>query len=181
MNTLRFFFKTHKWTGVAVSLFLVVTAVTGFLLLLKKEYDWIQPPTQTGAEGSIEDFITIEEAWRRVEATGHADFRSRDDLDRIDVRPDKRVYKIRSKHNHTEIQMDAVSGAILSTDARTSDWLEEIHDGSWIGKPFHDYVMPLVAICVLFLAFSGLWLWITPMVRRRRRNRKAAAEAQSKR
>ncbi len=176
MNTLRFFFKAHKWVGVCAATFLAVTAVTGFLLLLKKEFDWIQPPTQKGAEGTIEEFISIDEAWQRVQAADHPDFRSPDDIDRIDVRPDRRVYKVRSKHNHAEIQVDAVTGAILSTDTRTSDWLEQIHDGSWVGKPFHDYVMPLVAICVMFLVFSGLWLWITPMVRRRRRKRQAAKQ-----
>lgn len=177
MNTLRFFFKAHKWVGVCASLFLAVTAVTGFLLLLKKEFAWIQPPTRKGAEGSIEQFITLDEAWKRIKAANHPDFASAEDIDRIDVRPDKRVYKVRSKHNHSEIQVDAMTGAILSTDTRTSDWLEQIHDGSWVGKPFHDYVMPLVAICVMFLVFSGLWLWITPMVRRRRRKKAAAEEA----
>ncbi len=173
MNTLRFFFKAHRWTGICISTFLVISACTGFLLLLKKEFDWIQPPTRTGTEGSIENFISLDEAWKRVEATGHPDFRSVEDLDRIDVRPGNRVYKVRSKHNHSEIQVDAVSGAILNTDTRTSDWLEDLHDGSWIGEPVHDYVMPLVAICVLFLVFSGLWMWIAPMVKRRRRKREA--------
>jgi uncharacterized iron-regulated membrane protein len=171
MRTFRFFWETHKWVGISIAAVLVITAGTGFLLLLKKEYAWIQPPTQRGSAGSLEQFISLEEAWKRVEALGHPDFRTPKDLDRFDVRPGKRVYKVRSKHNHSEIQIDAVSGAVLSQDERVSDWLEELHDGSWVGAPFHDFVMPLVALGVLFLVFSGLWLWFEPIVKRRRRRR----------
>ena len=169
MNAFRFFWSTHKWVGICAAAFLVITAGTGFLLLLKKEYAWIQPPTQKGSPGALAEFISLEEAWQRCVATGHPDFQTREDLDRIDVRPGKRVYKVRSKHNHSEIQVDAMSGAILSQEERVSDWLEELHDGSWIGKPVHDYVMPLVALCVLFLAGSGLFLWLQPILRRKYR------------
>ncbi len=172
MNSFKFFWDTHKWIGISISAFLVITAVTGFLLLLKKEYAWIQPPTQKGSPGNLESFLSLSDAWRHVEAADHPDFQHVDDIDRIDVRVDKRVYKVRSKHNHTEIQIDAVSGAVLSTATRTSDWLENLHDGSWIGKPVHDYIMPLVAIAVLFMVFSGLWLWLQPKWKRRQRKKR---------
>ena len=35
--------------GIAVGLWLAIAAVTGFLLLIKKDYAWIQPPTARGA------------------------------------------------------------------------------------------------------------------------------------
>lgn len=178
MNTFRFFWHTHKWVGISVAAFLILIAGTGFLLLLKKEFAWIQPPTQQGAEGHFATFISLEEAWKRVEAEGHPDFRSLDDLERIDVRPHKRVYKLRSKHGHSEIQVDAMTGAILSVDTRRSDFIETLHDGSWIGKPVHDYLMPIVALCVLFLALSGCWLWVRPFFTRRKRRRELAARRQ---
>ena len=174
----RFFWQAHKWVGLTVAAFLLLIAVTGFLLLLKKEFTWIQPPTQEGAPapgGSALAFVPLFDAWTRVRAVDHPDFQHADDIDRIDVRPGKRVYKFRSKHNHTEIQVDAVSGRVLGVDTRTSDWLETLHDGSWIGKPVHDYWMPLVAIGVAFLSLSGVWLWIRPFLRRRARRRKQAA------
>ncbi len=174
MNTFRFFWTAHKWVGVSIALFLVLLSATGFLLLLK-EYAWIQPPTQAGAAGTIDELLPLGDAWARVKATGDADFATDADLDRIDVRPGKRVYKFRSRHNHAEVQVDAVTGAILSRSERMSDWLETLHDGSWLGKPVHDVVMPLVAILLFFLVLSGLWLWISPFVRRRRRRAKHAA------
>ena len=177
MNAFRFFWDTHRWIGISIAVFLVISASTGFLLLLKKEFAWIQPPTQKGSAGEVKDFISIQEAWERCQASGHVDFRSIEDLDRIDVRPGRRVYKVRSRHNTSEIQVDAITGEILSQEERVSDWLEELHDGSWIGKPVHDYVMPLVALGVLFLVFSGLFLWLQPKYKRwqrRRRDRHAA-------
>ena len=177
MNTFRLFWDLHKWVGISAAVLVLITAVTGFLLLVKKEFSWIQPPTQAGAEGTIESFITLERAWQSVAALGHPDFGSLDDLDRIDVRPDKRVYKLRSRHNDSEVQVDAVTGAVLARGERVSDWLERIHDGSWIGEPFHDYVMPVFAFCLVFLVFSGMWLWLEPIVKRRRRRRRDAARS----
>ena len=172
MNTFRFFWDTHKWVGISSAAFLLLIAGTGFLLLLKKEFAWIQPPTQKGSPGEMAQFLSIEEAWKRCQASGHPDFRRAEQLDRVDVRPDKRVYKMLSTDNHSEIQIDAVTGTILSRSERVSDWLEDLHDGSWIGKPVHDYVMPLVAICIWFLVFSGFWLWLEPKVKRWRRKRR---------
>lgn len=178
MTWFRFFWQAHKWVGITLAVFLLLIAVTGFLLLIKKEATWIQPPTQKGSAAPADAplaFLSIEEAWDRVAAVGHADFRSHEDIDRIDVRPDKRVYKFRSNHNHTEIQIDAVSGAVLSVATRRSDFLEQLHDGSWFGKPVHAYWMPLVAIGVAFLSLSGVWLWIRPILSRRARRKKQAA------
>ena len=175
MSWYRFFWQAHKWVGLTVAAFLLLIAVTGFLLLLKKDFAWIQPPTQKGTKGEMAAFLSIDEAWKRVEATGHPDFRTRDDVDRIDVRPSKRVYKFRSEHNHTEIQVDAITGAVLSTDSRTSDVLEALHDGSWFAEPVHDYWMPLVAIGVVFLSLSGIWLWLRPIFSRRARRKKQLA------
>ena len=80
--------------------------------------------------------------------------------------------KMLSTDNHSEIQIDAITGEVLSQDERISDLLEDLHDGSWIGKPVHAYVMPLVALLVYFLVFSGLWLWLEPKVKRWRRRRR---------
>ena len=172
MQTYKFFWDTHKWTGIVLSLVFVMIAVTGFLLLIKKDHAWIQPPTQEGAEGSVEDFLPLDQMFAKVFAEGHPDFQSMDDIDRVDFRPGKRVHKVRSVHNHSEIQVDAVTGAILSVDTRTSDLLEQIHDGSFFGDWAHDWFMPVVPFALLFLVGSGLYLWLAPKIRKARNRRK---------
>lgn len=163
-----FFWRAHQWVGIVAALVLVVVAGTGFLLLLKKEYAWIQPPTREGAPGGEANFHPLSEILGTVYAHGHDDFRSLADIDRIDFRPHKRVHKVRSKYG-TEMQVDAVTGAVLAVAARRSDLIEDIHDGSFFADAWHDYGMPLVAIALAFLAATGVYLWAAPRFRRRRR------------
>ena len=100
-----------------------------------------------------------------------------DDVDRVDFRPGRRVFKVQSVHGHAEIQVCAVTGNVLHVDVRRSDLLEDIHDGSFFGEWVHSWLMPLACLGLAFLAFSGLWLWIEPKVRKRRRNRRAGGAA----
>jgi uncharacterized iron-regulated membrane protein len=172
MKTFKLFWNLHKWIGIAAALIVLCTATTGFLLLIKKKVDWIQPPTMTGAPGEPADFITNQQLFEAVFARNHPDFTSMDDIDRVDFRPAKRVFKVRSEHNYSEIQVCAVTGSILSVDDRPSDLLESIHDGSFFAGWVHDWLMPAFAIALAFLAFSGLWLWIEPVIRRRKRKKR---------
>ncbi len=175
MKTFKFFWTTHKWTGIVLAAVFAVTAVTGFLLLVKKKYEWIQPPTMSGEAGEVEDFITNQELFDIVLGQGHPEFQSMDDIDRVDFRPGKRVFKVRS-NSYYEIQVDAITGAVLHTAYRRSDWLETIHDGSFFADWFHEWGMPVASVGLLFLAFSGLWLWLEPKYRRRQRKRRQATK-----
>lgn len=170
MKSFKFFWTAHKWTGIVLAIVFASTAVTGFLLLVKKEFAWIQPPTNSGTVGEPHEFISFEEMFENVVALGHEDFASLADIDRIDIRPGKRIAKVRSQHHYAEVQVDLVSGAIVGgVTRRNSDLIEQIHDGSFFGDLVHDWFMPIVSIALLFLVVSGLWLWIEPKLRRRRR------------
>ena len=51
------------------------------------------------------------------------------DINRIDVRPSRRMLKVWAKSNW-EIQIDTQSGEVLQVAYRRSDLVEAIHDGS---------------------------------------------------
>ena len=99
------------------------------------------------------------------------------EIDRIDIRPQKGVAKVRFAHHFTEVQVDGKTGAILSVSHRSSDLIEMIHDGSIL-----DYLLgfeqdtlkllytTLTSTGLILLSFSGFWLWYNP-----RRMRKAKA------
>ena len=89
--------KTHKWLGIVLSLILCNISVTGLLLLEKKGYEWIQPSTCTGTEGTINDFINMQKVFEVTFAQGHESFQGLEFIDRVDFRPDERVFKVRSK------------------------------------------------------------------------------------
>ena len=172
MGLYQFFRRTHKWAGILLSLVFLNMAVTGILLLQKKKFSCIQPPTRTGAEGQIEDFIPTSRLFEIIFSRGGPDFRTLDDIDRIDFRPGNRVFKVLSKHNYAEIQIDAVTGKILSSDWRPSDLLEDLHDGSYYADSMHDVFMPAAGAGLLFLILSGLYLWLSTWLRKRRQKRK---------
>lgn len=169
MRLFRFFWQAHKWAGIVLALWLTLIAVTGLLLLFKKQSAWIQPPTQRDVPGEVTDFISQAELLAIVLAQEHPAFGSLADIDRIDLRPGRRVYKVVSRHGYAEIQVGAVSGAVLSVDVRRSDLLEQLHDGSYFGGVVHGWVMPVVAAGTVLLVVSGVWVWVAPLLRRRRR------------
>ena len=180
MKLFPFFWKTHRWTGLSLAAVFLLTAGTGLLLLWKKEFGYLQPPTQRGAPADLEAFLPIAAAWEIVKRQDHPDFRTQDDISRIDVRPGKRVYKVRSRHNDSEIQIDASTGAVLSTGVRRSDFVERLHDGSWIGNGFKVLFMPLAALGLLYLVFTGVWIWLHPKLRKARIRKRQAAARQEK-
>jgi len=172
MRVYRYFRKTHKWVGILLSVVFLNSAITGILLLEKKEFAWIQPPTLTGAEGKVEDFISTRKLVEIVLSCGGTNFRSLEDIDRIDFRPGNRVFKVQSRHNYAEIQVDAVTGEILSTAWRPSDMLEDMHDGSYYADWLHATLMPVAGGGLVLLTVSGLYLWLAAWLRKRRQQRK---------
>ncbi|MCH2132937.1 MAG: PepSY domain-containing protein [Phycisphaerales bacterium] len=102
MGSFKFFWTTHKWTGIVIAVLLLMSATRGFLLLIKKDFDWIQPPTAIASQGTIQDFAPIQDVVATIIAQDHPDFTSPEDIDRIDTRPGKRLHKVRSRHHYTE-------------------------------------------------------------------------------
>lgn len=157
----------HKWSGIIFAIVLLNISITGLLLLEKKKFDWIQPPTKTGSEGSVDQFITNQQLFKIVFDEKHPDFKTIEDINRVDFRPGKRVFKVRSENNYSEIQVDAVSGKVLSIAKRNSDLIEALHDGSIFGEFVHKIIMPVVAVITIILTITGLYLWLAPAIKRR--------------
>jgi uncharacterized iron-regulated membrane protein len=162
MTPYRICWQLHKWIGIVLSVVLVNLSVTGLLLLEKKRYEWIQPATRTGQEGTPAEFVSMQRVLKAVSDCNHPDFPDVDNIDRVDFRPGNRVYKVIAKTNQAEIQVDAVTGHVLSVSTRPSDFLEKLHDGSYLGEWMHAGVMPMVAVGNVLLAISGFYLWLGP-------------------
>ncbi len=178
MSTFKLVWNVHTYVGLVLAVIVAMVSVTGLLLLVKKDFAALQPPTQRGEPGEPADFIPVAEVLKATYATGHPAFASFDDIDRIDVRPDRRVHKVRSVHGQMELQVCAVTGAILSGPLpRRSDLIESIHDGSFFGDWAHGWLMPATALGLVVLTVSGIWVWIAPVLTRRRRRRAIAARA----
>jgi len=171
MRVFRSIWLLHRWLGVTAGIVLLLTSITGILLLVKKDYAWIQPETMACEEGGIEDLQPLSKVCEAVFALGLPQFQTEADIARIDFRPGKRLHKVISKHDYLEVQVCAVSLKTSGPKERRSDWLESLHDGSWFGDFAHDRVMPLVAMILMFLASSGYVMWLFPKWKKWRKQR----------
>jgi len=167
MSSFKFFWTTHKWVGIIAAAVFLNMAGTGFLLLIKKKVAWIQPPEQRGA---IENSLTVsfDRILESIRRYPELEISSWENVDRMDVRPGKGMVKIRA-NNFWEAQVDLTTGEVLQVAYRRSDIIEMIHDGSFYGDWAHAWVMPATAICLLYMVFSGVYLWVEPTIRKRRR------------
>ena len=157
----RFFMrKSHRWGAVVVAIPFLIVLVTGLILQLKKEWHFVQPPTQKGAKLQLD--ISFAQVLSQSQQVPEAAIKTWEDVERLDVRPDKGVIKVQAK-NHYEIQLDSQNGEILQVAYRRSDWLEAMHDGSWFHESAKLYIFLPSAVIVLVLWVSGLYLFFLPV------------------
>lgn len=90
-------------------------------------------------------------------------------IDRIDVRPQKGVAKVIFENHFNELQIDMATGEIISSQVKTSDIIEKIHDGSIVDyfirvdqDPFKLAYTTSASIGLILLSVSGFWMWYNP-------------------
>jgi hypothetical protein len=173
-NPRSFFRKTHRWGALVVALPFVAVIGTGLLLQLKKELPWVQPPTKRGA--AKYPSATFDAILAAAKSVPEADVQGWDDIDRLDVRPDRGIVKVQCK-NHWEIQVDTATGNVLQVAYRRSDVIEAIHDGSWLHDNVKYWIFLPAGVVVLGLWLTGMYLFVLPYWVKWRRRRKRAARA----
>ncbi len=175
VNSLRRFRKLHRILGLVLATFLLISAVTGLLLAWKKDVAWIQPVTERGQTKSLDNWLPLPELETRAITALKNDMPNLAtlELDRMDLRPGKGMAKMLFTEQNLEVQIDGVSGEILSIGKRRSDWIESLHDGSIISDLFKLISMNFLGVGLVILLSSGFWLWLGPRkirFSRRRRN-----------
>src|SRR5678815_3140659 len=119
----------HRWLGITAAIFLAVIGVTGFLLATKDSLGWVKPATHSGADiAHLGEVISLDEAAKSALALGIAELRSRGDIDRIDYRPEKNVFKVVSTTGYHEVQVCGSTGKVLNVAKRVDQLTEDIHD-----------------------------------------------------
>ena len=169
--------KVHHWISIVAALPLLLVVTTGMLLLLRKDFAAIQPPTQVGVGSApviaFEEVLSI-----AATAAPQAGINGWPDIDRLDVRPAKGLIKVRA-NSRWEIQLDALTGDVLQVAYRRSDTIESLHDGTFFHE-YADYAVMLPSALILFcLLLTGVHMFIHPHLARRRRRREKALKAAS--
>lgn len=161
---LRKFRVLHRYLGITLAALLLISAVTGILLSLKKEVAWIQPPSQKGVHQDLKKWKSLDELSQLATQALYQKYPDQEgnSIDKMDVRPSKGIVKILFENDYWEVQVDGATGDIKSMATRESDWIESIHDGSIVSDAFKLFSMNFLGVGVVFLVFSGLWLWYGP-------------------
>lgn len=169
--------KIHRWGAILVALPFLIVLLSGLFLQVKKQFDWIQPPTETGSQTGAS--LSFDEILSTAKTIPELEAESWSDIDRLDVRPEDGVIKIRG-NNGWEAQIDAHNATILNVGQRRSDIIESLHDGSW----FHDkaklWIFLPTAIVVTILWLTGIYLIGVPYFAKWQ-NRKRLRERKKKR
>lgn len=164
--------KTHLWGALIIIVPISIVIATGVMLQLKKEVAWIQPPT---SKGDIKNNpqLSFNEILKVAQSITEANIETWTDVDRLDVRIDKGIVKVRGK-NRWEIQIDTYSGEVLQVAYRRSDLIESIHDGSWFHEKAKLWIFFPAGIILFILWFTGVYMAILPLKVKwkRRRERK---------
>lgn len=164
-RTRRGFRKTHRIGAILIALPFLVVLVSGLLLQIKKDVAWVQPPSAQGVDSTPS--ISFDQILSIASGVEEAEVSSWDDIDRLDVRPDKGMVKVRSK-NHWEVQIDTKSGEVLQIAYRRSDIIEALHDGSWFSDFAKYWIFLPAGLIVLVLWVTGIYLYFLPKVNKRK-------------
>ena len=166
INWKKFNRKTHYWGSILCALPILIVIGSGVVLLLKKDVDWIQPPSTQGSGSepslSFEQILTVSKTVKEAKIQGWAD------IDRLDVRPRKGIVKVRA-NNDWEIQIDSQSNEILQVAYRRSDFIESIHDGTFFHETVKLWVFLPSSLILLVLWITGLYLFLTMHFKKRSR------------
>lgn len=162
----RWYRKIHRYIAIPLVAFMFIIGATGLLLTWKDELQ-LKPKSQKALNQELE-LISLDSIQSiAINYIILEDLSS--EINRIDYRPTKGIAKVRFETHFTEIQIDCYSGAILSNKTRTTDIIEMIHDGSILdylfgnqSKPIKLFYSTVSSLGLMFLAFTGFWLWLKP-------------------
>lgn len=152
-------FYIHLWIGVLATVLFLTLAVTGILLNHKKALGF-QPGPENAAPAPLEASLPLAALADRARAA-HPDGPAAP-IDRMDVRPDDGLVKVRFEDDATtEISLALDDGRVLTSAPREDVFLEKLHSGEIFGDGWI-LLSDGAAAGLLFLTMTGLWIWLFP-------------------
>ena len=162
--------KTHYWGSIIIILPVLIIIISGILLQLKKDVEWIQPSTKKG-QVQNNPTISFDEILNTVKTIDEVNIESWADIDRLDVRIEKGIVKVRGK-NRWEVQIDTETKQVLQVAYRRSDLIEQLHDGSWFNEKVKLFIFLPSGIILFILWITGLYMFILPYTIKLRKKKK---------
>lgn len=166
----------HHWVSIFIAMPLLLIIVSGLFLQLKKDINWIQPPSVRG-ESDATPMVSHEVLLAAATSIPQTAGLKWSEFDRIDYKVDRGMVKFMTLEGW-EVQVDTTNGSILSVAERRSDFFEKLHDGSYFGDTVKYYVILPTAVCLFSLWITGLYMFIYPYVKRASNKKNKRLKAQ---
>ena len=147
----------HRWIAMAILLPLVITSLTGILLILRSKFEWIQPNVESYSMPS--KWVTIENIYSRLNSDNKNHVKNWKDIKSIIIKPSKGTILVRNSSDE-QIQLSAHNGEVLSVHPRRTSFLIRLHEGSYWGTYTRDILFTFEAFGLFFLLISGIILII---------------------
>lgn len=171
MKTSLLFRKIHYWGSIVIALPLAVMIVAGIFLMVKKQIEWIQPPSQKGVQINGVPSASLNELFNSAKSINKANFTTWTELQRADFKPNKGIIKFVSKNNW-EVQVDTHTAKVLQVAKRRSDVIESIHDGSFFADWTKLGLFLPIGIILFILWLTGIYLLVvTEIAKAKKRKR----------
>ena len=153
-------FHLHLWLGVLSTGVLVMVAITGIILNHKRGLG-LMPDVSNQVSGSLSEALSMAELAQRAN-TAVGDGIAGQGIDRMDVRPDDALIKVRYEDRLvTEATLDINTGAVLHVGTRNDVFLEKLHSGEIFGDGWV-LLTDAAAVLLLIVLVTGYWLWLYP-------------------
>jgi hypothetical protein len=131
----------HRRVGVLLFVLFALMAFTGMLLGWKHHFSFVQQSTLQGSTDDINLWLPVDSLVQIATMDIKTNFGPDidDQIKKLDSYPDKGIVKVIFKSHYHSLQLDAATGEVLMHEYRTSDLIEDLHDGSvvdrWINAP----------------------------------------------
>lgn len=167
---IRSFRKIHRISAAFLFVFFLFIAISGTLLGWKKHSNgFLLSETQTGTSTDLKQWLSLD-SLKNIALQAHQEEMSEKGIiDRMEVRADKGILKFSFINSYLGLQIDGVTGTVLLTSVRRSDYIERIHDGSivetlfgWSGGTFKVIYTSIMGLGLIMFSATGYWLWAGP-------------------
>ncbi|MGL5113093.1 MAG: PepSY domain-containing protein [Flavobacterium sp.] len=171
-KTLRIFRKVHRFTGAFLFVFFFVISITGLFLGWKKNSNGLLlADSRKGTTTDLRLWLPIDSL--KQKACNYLQKEVGQEvslvLNRIDIRPEKGMVKFVFEADYWAVQLDGATGQLLHLERRNADFVENIHDGSYLDACFETgngifklVYTTIMGLALLVFTITGFWLWYGP-------------------
>ena len=143
--------RYHRIVSLIIALPLALILLTGLILQLRQQFDFIQPQSIEMNEIQGRRLLTMDEI---IQATK----KNPEDIEQIIFKPKKFHLAIRLRGGD-EIQLHPQTGKIFKIAHRYTNILIDLHQGSFFGTGWQYLVVLPTGMALVFLLVSGLIIY----------------------